>query len=84
MINFILWIVFGALAGWIASQIMHRDAQMGAVANIVVGIIGAFVGGFLMNLVGAAGTTGFNIWSLLVAIFGAVVLLFVLGKLRVV
>ncbi|MCA9963928.1 MAG: GlsB/YeaQ/YmgE family stress response membrane protein [Anaerolineales bacterium] len=84
MINFILWIIFGALAGWIASQIMHRDAQMGALANIVVGIIGAFLGGFLMNTVGISGTTGFNIWSLLVAIFGAVVLLFVLGKLKVV
>ncbi|MCB9431086.1 MAG: GlsB/YeaQ/YmgE family stress response membrane protein [Ardenticatenaceae bacterium] len=82
--NFILWIIFGALAGWIASQIMHRDAQMGALANIVVGIIGAFLGGFLMNTVGISGTTGFNIWSLLVAIFGAVVLLFVLGKLKVV
>ena len=84
MSNFILWIIFGALAGWIASQIMHRDAQMGALANIVVGIIGAFLGGFLMNTVGISGTTGFNIWSLLVAIFGAVVLLFVLGKLKVV
>ena len=84
MINFILWIIFGALAGWIASQIMHRDAQMGALANIVVGIIGAFLGGFLMNTVGISGTTGFNIWSLLVAIFGAVVLLFGLGKLKVV
>ncbi|MEZ4512838.1 MAG: GlsB/YeaQ/YmgE family stress response membrane protein [Chloroflexota bacterium] len=82
--NFILWIVFGALAGWIASQIMKRDAQMGGLANIVVGIIGAFIGGFLMNAVGVTGTTGFNIWSLLVAIFGAVVLLFVLGKLKVV
>lgn len=84
MINFILWIILGALAGWIASKIMNRDAQMGGLANIVVGVIGAFIGGFLMNLIGVSGSTGFNIWSLLVAILGAVVLLFVLGKLKVV
>jgi uncharacterized membrane protein YeaQ/YmgE (transglycosylase-associated protein family) len=50
LINLIIWILFGALAGWIASMIMGRDAQMGALANIIVGIIGAVVGGFLMNL----------------------------------
>lgn len=82
LINIILWIVFGALAGWIASIIMKHDAQMGAIANIIVGVIGAFIGGFLMNLFGAAGVTGFNIYSLFVAILGAVVLLFVLGAVR--
>ena len=82
LINIIVWIVFGALAGWIASIIMKRDAQMGAAANIVVGIIGAFIGGFLMNTLGAAGVTGFNIYSLLVAILGAVVLLFVAGVVQ--
>lgn len=82
LINIILWIVFGALAGWIASIIMKRDAQMGAIANIVIGIVGAFIGGFLMNLFGAVGVTGFNIYSLFVAILGAVVLLFVLGAVR--
>lgn len=82
LLNIIVWIVFGALAGWIASMIMKRDAQMGAVANIVVGIVGAFIGGFLMNLLGVGGVTGFNIYSLLVAILGAVVLLFVVGLVR--
>ena len=82
LINIILWIVLGALAGWIASIIMKRDAQMGAIANIIVGVIGAFIGGFLMNLFGAVGVTGFNIYSLFVAILGAVVLLFVLGAVR--
>ena len=82
MINIILWIIMGALAGWIASMIMGRDAQMGAIANIVVGIVGAFIGGFIMNAVGVAGTTGFNIWSLLVAILGAVVLLFLVGLVQ--
>lgn len=82
LINIILWIVFGALAGWIASIIMKRDAQMGAIANIVIGVVGAFIGGFLMNLFGAASVNGFNIYSLFVAILGAVVLLFVLGAVR--
>ena len=81
--NFILWIIFGAIAGWIASIIMGRNAQMGALANIVVGIVGALIGGFLMsNVFGAQGVTGFNLTSLIVAILGAVVLLFLVGLVR--
>lgn len=74
----ITWIILGALAGWIASMVAGTNAQMGAVANIIVGIIGAVVGGFLFSLTGSAGVTGFNFWSLFVAIVGAVVLLFVI------
>jgi uncharacterized membrane protein YeaQ/YmgE (transglycosylase-associated protein family) len=80
--NIILWIIFGAIAGWIASIIMGRNAQMGALANIVVGIVGALIGGFLMNAFGAQGVTGFNLTSLIVAILGAVVLLFLVGMVR--
>lgn len=79
LVNLILWIVLGGIAGWIASMIMHRDSQMGAVANIIVGIVGAVLGGFLFNLIGLAGDTGFNLWTLLVAIVGSVVLLFLVG-----
>jgi uncharacterized membrane protein YeaQ/YmgE (transglycosylase-associated protein family) len=82
LVNIIVWIIIGGLAGWIASMILGRDAQMGALANIVVGIIGAFIGGFLMNMLGAQGTTGFNVWSLLVAILGAVVLLAIVGAIQ--
>ncbi len=82
MLNIILWILMGALAGWIASLIMGRDAQMGALANIVVGIVGALIGGFIMNALGASGVSGFNLYSLLVAIGGAVVLLFIVGLFR--
>jgi uncharacterized membrane protein YeaQ/YmgE (transglycosylase-associated protein family) len=82
LLNIILWIVFGALAGWIASLIMKRDAQMGALENIIVGIVGAFIGGFIMIAFGAGGVTGFNIWSLLVAILGALLLIFILGAIR--
>jgi uncharacterized membrane protein YeaQ/YmgE (transglycosylase-associated protein family) len=72
----------GAVAGWIASMIMGRDNQMGALANIVVGIVGAVIGGFLFNLLGVAGTTGFNIWTLIVSIIGAVVLLFLVSLVQ--
>lgn len=75
--NIIVWIIFGALAGWIASLIAGTDARQGAVANIVVGIVGAFAGGFLMQLIGKSGITGFNLYSLLVAVLGSVVLLWV-------
>jgi uncharacterized membrane protein YeaQ/YmgE (transglycosylase-associated protein family) len=71
----IAWIFLGGIAGWIASKIMGTDASMGVVANIVVGIVGALIGGFLFSLIGAADITGFNLWSLFVAVVGSVVLL---------
>lgn len=74
--NFLVWVIFGALAGWIASMIMGTDARQGWLANIIVGIVGAFIGGLLMNLFGAPGVQGFDLYSILVAIGGAVVLLF--------
>ena len=81
--SFLAWIIFGALAGWIASIIMGANARMGALANIVVGIVGAIIGGFLMtNVFGVTGVTGFNLTSLLVSILGAVVLLFLAGLVR--
>jgi uncharacterized membrane protein YeaQ/YmgE (transglycosylase-associated protein family) len=75
--SIIVWVIFGALAGWIASMIAGTDAQQGLVANIVVGIIGAFIGGFIMHLFGKDGVDGFNVYSMLVAVIGAVVLLFI-------
>lgn len=80
--NIILWIIFGGLAGWLASLLMKTDAQMGAVANVVVGIVGAVLGGFIMQQLGGAGVSGFNLYSLLVAIGGAVILVFLVGMLR--
>jgi uncharacterized membrane protein YeaQ/YmgE (transglycosylase-associated protein family) len=76
--NIITWILFGALVGWIASLIMKTDAEQGAIANIVVGIIGAFLGGIVARMFGGGGVTGFNLGSLLVAILGAIILLFFL------
>jgi uncharacterized membrane protein YeaQ/YmgE (transglycosylase-associated protein family) len=80
--NFLVWIIFGALAGWIASMVMGKNKQMGAIANIVVGIVGAWIGSWVFGLFGAQGVTGFNFQSILVAIVGAVVLLFVVGMFR--
>jgi uncharacterized membrane protein YeaQ/YmgE (transglycosylase-associated protein family) len=76
--SIILWIVLGALAGWIASKIMGTDAEQGAVGNIIVGILGAFLGGWLMTMFGLSDASlgSFNLYSLLVAIGGAVILLF--------
>ncbi len=81
ILNIIAWIIFGALAGWIASMIMKTDESMGALANIVVGILGAFIGGFVVQVFGVH-VEGFNIASLLVAILGAIILLAIVKAAR--
>src|SRR5688500_15555302 len=79
----IAWIVIGALAGWIASMIMRTNAEQGAIGNIVVGILGAFLGGFVVRLfTGTDTTTGFNMPTLLTAILGAVILLAIYKAVR--
>ena len=80
--SIILWIVFGGLAGWIASLIMHTDAQQGLILNIIIGIVGASLGGFIMSFFGEGGVSGFNVYSFLVAIGGAVVLLYLVKLIR--
>ena len=80
--NFLLWILFGAVAGWIASLIMKTNRSQGTLLDIVVGIVGAFLGGFLFETFGRAGVTGFNLYSLLVAVIGAIVLLFLVRLVR--
>lgn len=75
MIEILAWIIFGALAGWIASLLMGTNAEQGALANIVVGMVGAFVGGLVMRALGSQGVTGINISSLFVSVLGAVLLL---------
>ena len=76
----IVWIIFGAIAGWLAHLITGRGG--GLIVNIIVGIVGAFIGGFIMSLFGEGGVSGFNLYSFLVAILGAVVLLIVVGMIR--
>lgn len=76
------WLIIGALAGWIASMITGNNKEMGAFKNIIVGIIGGFFGGLIMNLAGGAAITGFNLWSLMVACFGAVILLLIFNAFK--
>lgn len=78
----LLWILFGALVGWVASLVMKTDAEQGAITNIPVGIVGAVIGGWIMSLIGNTGITGFNFSSFLVALLGAVVLLGVIRLLK--
>lgn len=78
----IAWIIFGGLAGWIASMIAGTNEQQGLLGNIFVGILGAVLGGFVFGLLGGSGITGFNIWSMLVAIAGSVVLLLIFKAVR--
>ena len=74
--SIIAWLVLGLIAGFIASKLYAGSGQ-GAVIDIVLGIVGAFVGGFLFNMFGGAGVTGFNLYSMIVAVIGAVVVLWV-------
>lgn len=75
------WLVLGLIAGYIASRLVNRRGQ-GLAMDIVLGIVGAVIGGWLFNTFGVTGVTGFNLWSLLVAVVGAVVLLWVWHAIR--
>jgi uncharacterized membrane protein YeaQ/YmgE (transglycosylase-associated protein family) len=85
MINFIVWIILGGLLGWIASKIMGTDAQQGTLMNIVVGIVGAFVAGWVLTpLFGIAtiNQSNFSVAALGVSLLGAIILLAVLNFFR--
>lgn len=85
MINFIIWIIVGGILGWIASMIMRTDAQQGTLLNIIVGIIGAFLGGLLLAPLFNTGTINqndFSISGLLVSLLGAVILLAIVNMFR--
>lgn len=72
----ILWVIIGALAGWIGSKIMHTDSQQGGLANIIIGVIGAVVGGFLTRVFfGDASTNNGLIASFFIALLGAVIVI---------
>ena len=75
----ISWIVLGGLAGWLASIVMKRNDRMGCITNILAGVAGAVVGGWVFSLFGKSGVTGFNLPSLLVAFVGALIVLAVLN-----
>ena len=81
MTNILLWIISGGLAGWIATIIMGNDGSLGVVGNIIVGIIGAFLGGFIMDKLGRGGAAGAerptSLASFATAVIGAIVLIFI-------
>jgi uncharacterized membrane protein YeaQ/YmgE (transglycosylase-associated protein family) len=79
--SFLAWIVLGLIAGFIGSKIVNKTGE-GVVLDIILGIVGATVGGWLFNMFGARGVSGFNLYSLLVAIVGAVVVLVVYHSIR--
>ena len=79
--SFFAWIVLGLLAGFIGSKLVNKSGE-GLILDIVLGIVGAIVGGWLFNTFGAAGVTGLNLYSLLVAVIGAVVVLVVYHAIR--
>jgi uncharacterized membrane protein YeaQ/YmgE (transglycosylase-associated protein family) len=86
MINFILWLLFGALIGWLASIVMRTDAQQGALMNIIVGIVGAFLGGIIFSALGLGGSnindSNFSLPALIVSFIGAVILLAIINLFR--
>lgn len=76
------WVLLGGVAGWIGSMLMGTDESQGILLNIVIGIVGAFIGGMIFNFFGGAGITGFNLYSLFVATLGSVVLLWIASIVR--
>lgn len=79
--GFIAWIILGLIAGFIASKLVNRTGE-GFLLDIVLGIVGAVVGGWLFSMFGMSGVTGFNVYSLIVAVIGAVVFLLVAHAIR--
>jgi uncharacterized membrane protein YeaQ/YmgE (transglycosylase-associated protein family) len=73
------WVIVGALAGLLAKWIVPGSGPGGFLVTVLLGMAGASIGGFFVGILGGTGATGFNIWSILVATFGAVILLFVYG-----
>jgi len=83
--NFIIWLIVGGLVGWVASLIMRTDAQQGIVLNVIVGIVGAFLAGWLISPLVGVGTinqSNFSLGALLVSLVGAVILLAIVNLFR--
>ena len=74
--SFIAWIILGVVAGFIASKIVNKQGE-GFIVDLILGVIGSVVGGFLFSVVGIQTTTGFNLYSLIVAVIGAIVVLWI-------
>ena len=73
------WIIVGIIAGFLAKSVVPGEGPGGLLGDLVVGVVGALIGGWIMNSFGKFGATGLNLWSILVAFIGAVILLLILG-----
>lgn len=83
--NFIIWLIIGGIIGWIASKIMRTDAQQGVLLNVVVGIVGAMLGGWLISPLVGVGTinqSNFSLGALIVSLIGAIILLAIVNLFR--
>lgn len=80
LVGIIVWLVVGGVVGWLASLVMRTDAQQGILLNIVVGIVGAFIGGLLFS--GGSINQGLSVFSFVVSLLGAIVLLAVVNLVR--
>lgn len=78
--NILLLLIFGALVGWIASLVMGSNQRQGLIMDIILGIVGSIVGGWVMTLFNQPGVTGFDLYSLIVGVIGAVILIY-LGRM---
>jgi uncharacterized membrane protein YeaQ/YmgE (transglycosylase-associated protein family) len=85
MINFIIWIIVGGIIGWLASLVMHTDAQQGTLLNIIVGIVGAFLAGLVLSPLFGVSTINsgnFSLPGLLISLLGAIILLAIVNLFR--
>jgi uncharacterized membrane protein YeaQ/YmgE (transglycosylase-associated protein family) len=80
MLGFIVWLIVGGIIGWLASLVMRTDAQQGVLLNIIVGIVGAFIGGLLFT--GGSINRGITIYSFLTSLVGAIILLAIINLFR--
>lgn len=80
--NIIVWLILGGISGWIASMITGKNEEMGIGMNLLVGIVGAFIGGWLAGIFGLGPATGLNLWSFIISIVGAVILLAVVSLFK--
>jgi uncharacterized membrane protein YeaQ/YmgE (transglycosylase-associated protein family) len=84
MMGLIIWLIVGGIIGWLASMIMKTDGQQGIILNVVVGIVGALIGGWLIAplIGGSTGTAGFDVMGFIAALIGAVILLAIINLFR--
>ena len=82
MINFIIWLIIGGIVGWLASVVMRTDAQQGVFLNIVVGVVGSFIGGLILRSMGKINDNDFSISAIIAAFVGALILLAIVNLIR--